>query len=529
MFKHLVTLFALFFSSHFLVAQSENIAPVLHTLQSKHHTAVKDFNPYSFQELSDSLIQTLQLQSNFAQNKWLGRKIFNENLVHIKNEEYNIILNPLLDLSLGNDSALDNRTYVNRRGVQIKGNIKEKFSFYTDFLETQTILPKYISDIADSTRVIPGQGLFKKFGDRGGKDYGIAQGYLDYQPNKYFGFQFGHGKNFIGDGYRSFLLSDNSFNYPYLKLTVNIWKLKYMVLYTQMKDINNRYADGTFFNKYTTAHFLSFNVNKRWNIGFYESVTYADASGDRGYDLSYLNPIIFYRPVEFSLGSSGGNVIIGFNTKYKITNNIHAYAQVALDEFNTEKLSEGDDWWANKFSWQIGAKSYNTFIPNLTIQSELNFARPFIYSHTNLLQSYTNYNQSLTHPLGSNFIESVTHINYRYKRFYGALEVMYAQQGLNPIDPITGAVTNLGSDIFLSNSTRFQEFNNTFLQGDLATTTYIDAKVGYIINPNYNLVFELGFTNRNHTVENRPNADFENNRIIRFGLKTDLYRYYYDF
>lgn len=523
MIKSLATLFLLSAFVCTLAAQSiVRSVPEYHRIDSDRHTSIVDFNPYSLIEYTDSLAQSLQLQSDFAKNNWLGRKLFNENFVHIKNEEYNIILNPLLDFSVGNDNNLDNLTYVNRRGVQVKGNITEKFSYYTDFLETQALFPSYVNNIIDSLNVVQGQGRFKDFGDNGARDFGIASGYLDYKPNKYFEFQFGRGKNFIGDGYRSLLLSDNSFNYPYLRLTVNIWKLKYAVIYSQQKDINNRYSDGTFVNKYTTAHYLSYNVSKRWNIGFYEAIVYADEDRTRGYDISYLNPIIFYRPVEFALGSSGGNVLLGFNTKYKFTDNVHGYAQIALDELNTSKLSEGDGWWANKFAWQIGFKSFNTFISNLTVNSELNFARPFIYSHTNELQSYTNYNQSLAHPLGANFIESVTFINYRHKRFYAQLEFLYAQQGLNPNN------TNLGSDILISSDSRFQEFNNTFLQGDLATNIFIDAKVGYIINPNYNLVFEIGITNRNYEVENRPSENINTSHIYA-GLKTDLFQYYYDF
>lgn len=523
MIKFLATLFAL--SAHVCTLSSQSIirnVPEFHEIGSDQHTSIIDFNPYKFNEYTDSLIQTMQFQSNFAKNNWLGRKLFNENFIHIKKEDYNIIINPLVDFSVGNDNNLDNLTYINRRGVQVKGNITESFSYYTDFLETQQLFPLYVTNFIDSLNVVPGQGPFKQFGENGAKDFGIASGYLNFQPNKYFEIQFGRGKNFFGDGYRSFLLSDNSFNYPYLRLTLNLWKLKYVVLYSQQKDINNRYSDGTFVNKYTTAHFLSYNVSKSWNIGLFEAVVYADEDRTRGYDISYLNPIIFYRPVEFALGSLGGNVIIGLNTKFKLTNNIHAYGQITLDELNTRRLSEGDGWWANKFAWQIGFKSFNTFIPNLTIQSELNFARPFIYSHRDELQSYTNYNQSLAHPLGANFIESVTFINYRRKRFFAQLEFLFAQQGLNPLG------INLGSDILISSNSRFQEFNNSILQGDLATNVFIDAKLGYIINPNYNLVFEIGITNRNYEVENRPELNINTNHIYA-GLKTDLFQYYYDF
>ena len=29
-----------------------------------------------------------------------------------------------------------------------------------------------------------------------------------------------------------------------------------------------------------------------------------------GYEISYLNPIIFYRPIEFSMGSEKGNALM---------------------------------------------------------------------------------------------------------------------------------------------------------------------------------------------------------------------------
>ncbi len=34
---------------------------------------------------------------------------------------------------------------------------------------------------------------------------------------KYINFTLGRGKNFFGEGYRSFFLSDNAYSYPYFK------------------------------------------------------------------------------------------------------------------------------------------------------------------------------------------------------------------------------------------------------------------------------------------------------------------------
>ena len=56
----------------------------------------------------------------------------------------------------------------------------------------------------------------------------------------------------------------------------------------------------------------------------------------------YLNPIIFLRPVEYSLNSSD-NALMGLNWKFKSTNNSHIYGQFVIDEFSQPPLSSGEN------------------------------------------------------------------------------------------------------------------------------------------------------------------------------------------
>ena len=46
-------------------------------------------------------------------------------------------------------------------------------------------------------------------------------------------------KTFYKDGYRSLLLSDNSFNYPFLRLQSNFGKFQYTNLYCEFQDMKN--------------------------------------------------------------------------------------------------------------------------------------------------------------------------------------------------------------------------------------------------------------------------------------------------
>ena len=73
-----------------------------------------------------------------------------------------------------------------------------------------------------------------------------------------------------------------------------------------------------FQNKFGTLHFLDVQLGKRLNLGFYESVIWQgrDTLVDVGFDYNYLNPVIFFRPVEFSSGSAH-NSLIGANVSYR--------------------------------------------------------------------------------------------------------------------------------------------------------------------------------------------------------------------
>lgn len=496
----------------------------LHVIDNPFFTTSKPFSSFQVQPLRDSILETYKMDSDFASTTWFGRKIFNENLFDIQHKDYRIIINPLFDLSLGKDNMRDRLLFNNTRGFQISGRIGDNFHYNSEFYENQSQFTAYLNEFVGETKVVPGQGLTKGFKQNGGRDYASVAGYLSYQANKFFNFQLGYGKNFLGDGYRSLLLSDNAFNYPYFKITTSFWKIQYVNLYTEMLDIRQTNPDGLFLKKHVISHALSWNVTKRLNVTLFEAVTYQDSTGTRGFELSYLNPIIFYRPVEFALGSRGGNVLFGLNLKYKATDKIHFYGQIVLDEFKFSEIKDASGWWANKYGLQLGFKSFHTFIPNLTVQSEFNWVRPFTYSHITGFQNYAHYNQALAHPLGANFMESVSHIRYQHQRLFAALEIMYALQGRDTDN------SNWGTNIYLNNATREQDFGNETLQGVKTTTFLTDFKVGYILNPQTNLRLELGVLLRNfepETTTNDLNASKTN--YFYFGMTTRINNRYYDF
>ena len=502
-----------------------SIEDSLHHIGSEIFTTVKPYTVGTINTRIDNYNEKLKLDGRFASETWLGRKIFNEDLIQKHTTDFDFRLNPLFHVTLGKDNQSTKGTYQNTRGIQADGRIGKNFYFYSEFLENQAYYPKYQRDWVNENRVIPGQGQFKSFGKTNDAyDFAAVKGHIEYQPSKFFNFRYGYGQNFIGDGYRSLLLSDNAFNYPYLRITTNFWKIQYTNIFAQMQDIRFTNPNGTYPRKYVTSHVLSANISKRLNISVFETVVYGDSANTRGYDFHYLNPIIFYRPLEFALGSSSGNVLMGLNMKYKLTHNAHVYGQFILDEFYFKEITAGKGWWANKFGYQIGIKSFNTFVPNLTVQTEYNWVRPFTYSHFDVYQNYGHYNQPLAHPLGSNFKESVTWLRYRYKRVIGELQIMYAQQGRDT------ANSNWGTRVYKNYNTRTQDYNNAVGQGVSTSTLFTDAKIAYLVNPKTNLRLEVGVTLRRFkTAVEKGSLQNETTKYVYFGLHSDIRKNYFDF
>ena len=247
-------------------------------------------------------------------------------------------------------------------------------------------------------------------------------------------------------------------------------------------------------SKFCAIHYLSANIGRRLNIGFFESIMLADDSLGSSFNVNYFNPVIFYRPLEYSISySRKGNALIGFLLKYKFTSNFHFYAQFILDEFRLRDFKSQNGEWTNKYGGQLGLKYFDVFdLENLSFQSEFNFARPFTYSHFNTNLNYSHYAQPLAHPLGTSFIENINIVRYIKNRWIADLKLIFARHG----GEISGDSTNYGSDIFTPYNENYNETGNNIAQGNSADLRIFDFRLGYVINPKTNMKFEVGVLNR---------------------------------
>ena len=87
-------------------------------------------------------------------------------------------------------------------------------------------------------------------------------------------------------------------------------------------------GDSLLDRKYAAMHHLSMNVTKWLNIGLFEGIIFGRKNH---FDFQYLNPIIFYRHVEGTIGSPD-NAVAGFDFKANIAHKAQLYGQFLLDE-----------------------------------------------------------------------------------------------------------------------------------------------------------------------------------------------------
>jgi hypothetical protein len=496
----------------------------VYDVNTKMHSSVRSY--YADDTLLEARydeLMRLGTDSN-VYHKWLRRKITDEHLLNFKSEDYNIYADFLPDFQIGREFQDGEGTWKNTRGYQLGGTIGKKFSFYTSGYENQAVFANYLTNYINTNKVVPSEMSGKLDGKT--KDWAYVSALVSYTPNKYLNLALGYDKNFIGDGYRSMLLSDVAANYSFARIRATVGNVQYQTIFAYMIDnqapplTTDRRLGSR--GKWNAMHYLDWNVNNRLSIGLFQAVTWADAEpeGKRGFDFNYIHPFVFLRPIEGANTSSPDKMRLGTNVKYELFDKTAVYGQFMIDEFTAKEFFAGKGYWANKYAVQLGVRGSDLFkVNSLNYLAEFNTARPYTYSHFQRLTSYSGMSQPLAHPLGANFREFLGILNYSYRRFDLQGQATYARYGLDP------AGQNYGSNIFLPYNTRVRSYDNYTGQGLKTDLYFLETKVSYLLNPKYNLRLELGGVYRRER-----SVDFsQDTKLITFGLRSTFRNLYQDF
>lgn len=395
-------------------------------------------------------------------------------------------------VGLGSSYETNNKSF----GYFLFGGIETKIFYGKQWLAggqiyyTQPSLPSFMQNRYDSLGVVPGEGPINLGNGRLGNNF-----FLRYTPSRFFNIEAGNGKNFLGDGYRSMLLSDQGADYPYIKLQTTLGPFRYVNLYMRLRNPISGSNGIEWTNKYAATHYLSWMLSKKINISLFETIIWRaeDSIRNRGIDAAYLNPLIFYRPLEFTQGSPD-NVLMGLNASWNFSKKGKLYGQLVLDEFFIDEIRNGfkhllhpsdstivHGAWVNKQAIQLGIKIWEPLgIKNINLWAEFNYARPYIYSHRTIEQNYSHQYQPLAHPYGANFREFLLGAKYIVSNYRICLRAGWHQTGLDSNGTHYGQnIFQSTFDAFSGNNIPVTYYGNTTAQGISYQRLWAELMINY--------------------------------------------------
>lgn len=443
--------------------------------------------------------------------------LFQKHLLEIHKKDVHIGMDLLLDFYLGRKKGYtfsdpDGKVSTNTRGFRIVANIGKSISFETRFYENQFFFPDFLDSIMDSRLVVSGIGRHKKFKETG-FDVGYSMGTVSYKINDQINLKFGHDKLFIGHGYRSLLLSDNSCNYPLLTLNYRSKNQKwlYSSTYAWMQSLQRSRTivstEALFKRKNANFHYLSFKPNSSLEIGLFEGTIYKvydDSLGMVSPSPSFYNPILGINTLIEGLQGKN-NSLVGLSASYTY-HNYQFYGQIAMDN-------------VDKYGFQVGTKWFNPFkMDRNWAQIEFNTVPSYMYASSSayLLQNYTHMNQELAHPLGASFKEILFKYHFEKDHWFTNFDFVFSNR-------LRGDIRQFGENILRASdhslipTVNYQHVN----------TYYWSIVGGYSFNIKTRLQLFGQITQR--ILNNRENADANQNDLFyQIGIRCNLNNFYLD-
>ena len=481
-------------------------------LISKDTSAHISMRPYVEGNWGINEVRNVQIDSGLYYYDFT-QKLFKEHLVHLKGDDYSLTIDPLGNFRMGRDVSDSLRIMIrNTRAIRFQGDLGSNFSFETFFYENQAKMPRYIGQYAGKTGTLPSEGRVKNAGSEV-LDFGYAMGYVSYSPKENWNFQIGHGKQFIGNGYRSMLLSDYAFNYPYIRSTYNFGKGKfqYSATFAQLSSLNrlpvSTTPEATYKTKFGNFHYLSFKPFSKLELGFFEGAVfkrYEDSIGTVPAHASAYSPLLGSSLIMNGF-ESDNNVVVGLNIVYRLFERTQLYGQFILDNPAEQKMG-----------WQAGIKSFDCFgLSNMYLQFEVNSALPYTYavSGSNSIQNWSHMSAPLAHPYGASFYEFVGIAYYEKNKIFGQVKTS------------SGIIQSIGNGF--QNDISFPDQYSSLTEPE-AKTIYNNVQeltFGYKFNVKTNLT---GFISARNRVR-AEKVGVVNSTFIFFGMRTNLNNLYYDF
>ena len=455
------------------------------------HTAVKPFVGTNIDPRHD-------IKQSDTTRSWGYRKLFQEHLIEVAKEDHTFYLDFMPDFIVGAERGTNSKTlWTNTRGAQAGLSVNKKFSLFVSFYENQARYASFIDSTARQIGNLPGQGFSKNL-NTGKYDWMNATANISYHFADALQVTVAYDKLHIGEGYRSVLISDNPYNFTHARLSGKVGRWQYHSVWAYMNDLrnpriadtqdplSNRLGNGV---KYGAFQYVDYLAGEKVSLGIFHSLIWAQNNQGRG-------------------GKANGG--LGLNVKYQPWQKYIFYGQLYADDISKFGFGSSDN---HRTAFQLGGKTYDLFdVENLNVTVEYNQAAPYTYQHPNNRINYTSNGEALAHPRGANFREALGIATYRWNRWEVYGQAMYARYGLDPTNS-----DNVGVDLFKEEVTAD---GYRIAQGNLNHLFYHELRFSYVMNPKYNLRWELGVIDRRN--KNTATGNYQHAAIFTFGLRSSF-------
>ncbi|MFZ4783950.1 MAG: hypothetical protein ACOYLH_00640 [Flavobacteriales bacterium] len=428
----------------------------------------------------------------------LAARVMRDHLFQLKGKDYHISGDLLVDYRVGREFELDSASrgvYMAVRGIVLQGEIGKRFSFTTGFYEAQNYSPRYLRQFVDSNEVFPGWGRVKLFKENG-YDYSKSFGKVGVDIFSTLHAELGYGNHFIGNGYRSLLMTDGLMNAPYVELDwrsrngIFQYRTWYSTLQSQQRLPLGDTPESLFKRKSGHFHYLSIKPANWLEFGVFEGMI-----SQRVTDSTVVKqPWNAFQP------------LIGVNTliaNWDGEQNVYAGFQMSVQFERWMVYSQYlvDDPASKRIGVQVGAKFFSLFLKGLDLQVEYNQTGAYTYAGSSALYGLNQVNQPLGHPLAGGVEEWIGIAEYRYGR-------VFARTKFNSIRHAVGEKGKWDADL---DAETLEEF---------ARIQQLECQVGYQLNLKTNAEIVFGYTYRE--------GSYVGNTYL-IGIRTNLHNNYFDF
>jgi hypothetical protein len=415
----LISTVAIFFPPH-LFAQSQNLGvdhwaySFLERLETRglFESATFSARPYSREAVGEILVQVNQLvEKNPEVLSPVERQLFEqlkgefyEELERLdekvaideKERERHLFAWRTNDVDVRGDGLLGNQTKLESK-LEVENTLANSVSYFglglrvdvkkslAIFVEGRTFVLSEADSFAN-TVFDPSLGL--PVTSEAFVDVAVTDNVSSYLVFRLPWLDIQAGRDLIdwGPGYRgNLLLSRNSNYYDLFKFMFRFKKFNFESFHAFL---NADYA------KYLAGHRLEIRLFRNFYFAVSEAVLY----GNRDVEFLYFNPFVPILSSERHLGNQDNNMI-SVDATLLLKNRVKLYSEVLMDDFSFAKNIFHN--YINKWGLIIGGVWLNPFgVRDSEFRFELTRIQPFVYTHFNDMNTYTNYNNIIGHWLG---------------------------------------------------------------------------------------------------------------------------------